>query len=165
MSRLRKSAVRCGSIHHAFDNAMPVAHSKQVLTLPHRLSAVMLSLVLLAGDAAVCAGWAPTPEARMACCADGAECPMHKGHSERTGAERVSQAQADACCASAQSDRNNSNQSSPTFASAISQAVLGAAVVVPVSAPLPAMGNAWRAVVPIPIAPAPKYVLLSVFLL
>jgi hypothetical protein len=43
-----------------------------------RLWAVFLCLVLLGGNAAVCAGWAPTPEARKACCESGM-CPMmHK---------------------------------------------------------------------------------------
>jgi hypothetical protein len=127
-----------------------------------RLSAVLLAVGLLAGNAAVCAGWLPTPEARMACCADG-ECPMHKGDSHRSGSERVlTQAQADSCCAS--SERENSNQPSPTFVAAITAAVLGVGIVVPADVPALVLSDAWRTSAPIPIAHVPKHVLLSVFL-
>jgi len=88
---------------------------------------------------------------------------MHKRDSHSSGSKRVvSQAQADACCAS--SERENSSPSSPTFVSAISSAVLGTGVVLPVSVPALVLSNAWRTVEPIPIAHVPKHVLLSVFL-
>ena len=128
-----------------------------------RLSAVLLAAGLLAGNAAVCAGWMATPEARMACCADGGECPMHKGDSHRSGSERVlTQAQADSCCASAEGQ--NSNQSNPSFVTAITAAVLGVGVVLPANVPALVLSDAWRTSAPIPIAPVPKHVLLSVFL-
>ena len=128
-----------------------------------RLSAVLLTVGLLAGNAAVCAGWLPTPEARMACCAAGVECPMHKGDSGRSGAERVvTQAQADACCAA--SERESSGQPSSTFVTTITSAVLGPAMVLPPSVPPLVLSDGWRATVPIPTAPIPKHVLLSVFL-
>ena len=118
---------------------------------------------LLAGNAAVCAGWLPTPEARMACCADGVECPMHKGDSHRSGTERVlTQAQADSCCAAAEGQ--NSNQSNPSFVSAITAAVLGVGVVLPANVPALVLSDAWRTSAPVPIAPVPKHLLLSVFL-
>lgn len=127
-----------------------------------RLSAVLLTVGLLAGNAAVCAGWLPTPEARMACCAAGIECPMHKGDSGRSASERVvTQAEADACCAS--SERESSSQPGPTFV-AITSAVLGPAMVLPPSVPPLVLSDGWRATVPIPMAPIPKHVLLSVFL-
>ena len=98
------------------------------MRLVHRLAALALTFGLMAGNAAICAGWLPSPEARMACCADGAECPMHKGDSHRSGSERVlTQAQADSCCAS--SEGKNSNQSNPSFVAAITAAVLGVGVV------------------------------------
>jgi hypothetical protein len=134
-----------------------------VLRLIQRLSAVALTLALVAGNAAICAGWMPTPEARMACCAEGDDCPMHKGDSQSSGSARVlTQAQADSCCAS--SERKNSDQSNPSFATAITAAVLGAGIVLPASVPALVLTNAWRTSAPIPIAPVPKHVLLSVFL-
>lgn len=119
-------------------------------------------LALVAGNVALCAGWAATPEARMACCTDG-DCPMHKGESSKSGSGRViTQAQADTCCAS--SEHQQSNQSAPTFASVISSAVLGAGVAIPAPVPALVRSDSWRIIAPIPIAPVPRHVLLSVFL-
>ena len=117
----------------------------------------------MAANAAVCAGWLPTPEARMACCADGAECPMHKGDSHPFESKRVlTQVQADSCCAS--SEGKNSNQSNPSSVTAITAAVLGVGVVLPAEVPALVLSDAWRTSAPIPSAPVPKHVLLSVFL-
>ena len=133
------------------------------MRLVHRLAALALTFGLMAGNAAICSGWLPSPEARMACCADGAECPMHKGDSSRSGSEQVlTQAQADSCCAS--SERENSSQSSPKFVAAITAAVLGVGVVLPADVPALVPRNAWRTSAPMPGAPVPKHVLLSVFL-
>ena len=88
---------------------------------------------------------------------------MHKGDSHRSGSGRVlTQVQADSCCAS--SERENPNQSSPTFAAAITAAVLGVGIVLPAKVPALVLSDAWRTAAPIPVAPVPKYVLLSVFL-
>jgi hypothetical protein len=120
-------------------------------------------LALGAGNAAVCAGWLPTPEARMACCAEGGPCPMHQGESSRSGSARViTQAQADNCCAS--SERGSSSQSNPTFVASITQAVLGTGVIIPATVPARFLSDAWRTVAPPPTTPVPKHVLLSVFL-
>jgi hypothetical protein len=128
-----------------------------------RLSAITMTLALMAGNALTCAGWVPTPEARMACCAEGGECPMHKGDSHRSGSGRVlTQGQADSCCASAEG--RNSNQSNPSFVTVITAAVLGVGVVLPANVPALVLSDAWRTSSPIPIAPVPKHVLLSVFL-
>ena len=146
-----------------FDRVAAVKHPRAVVRLVHRLAALALALGLVAGNAAVCAGWMTTPEARMACCADGVECPMHKGDSRRSTPERViTQAQADSCCAAAESQ--NSNQSNPSFVTAITAAVLGVGVVLPANVPALVLSDAWRTSAPIPIAPVPKHVLLSVFL-
>jgi hypothetical protein len=111
----------------------------------------------------VCAGWLATPEARMACCSEGHECPMHKGDSQSSGSARVlTQAQADSCCASAEGQ--NSNQSNPSFVTAITAAVLGVGVVLPANVPALVLSDAWRTSAPIPVAPVPTHVLLSVFL-
>jgi hypothetical protein len=139
-----------------------------VVRLVHRFAALALAFGLIAGNAAVCAGWLATPEARMACCADEAKCPMHKGDSHRdshhAGPERVpTQAQADSCCAAAEGQ--HSNKANPSFVTAITAAVLGVGVVLPANVPALVLSDAWRTSAPIPIGPVPKHVLLSVFLL
>jgi len=88
---------------------------------------------------------------------------MHKGDSQSSASERVlTQAQADSCCAS--SEREPSNQSNPSFATAITAAVLGVGMVFPASIPALVLSDAWRTSAPLPAAPVPKHVLLSVFL-
>ena len=126
-----------------------------------RLAALALTFGLTAGNAAICAGWMPTPEARMACCADG-ECQMHEGDSHRSGSGGLTQAQADRCCAS--SERENSNQSSPAFVAAITAAVLGVGTVLPANVPALVLTDAWRTSAPLPVAPVPRHLFLSVFL-
>ena len=146
-----------------FDTSWLVEHPREVVRLVRRLAALALTFGLVAGNAAICAGWMPTPEVRMACCADGAECPMHKGDSHRSGSGRVlTQVQADSCCASAEGQ--HSNQSNPSFVTAITAAVLGVGVVLPANVPALVLSDAWRTSAPIPIAPVPKHVLLSVYL-
>jgi hypothetical protein len=136
---------------------------REVRIFIRRLSAVILTMGLLAGNAAVCAGWLATPEARMACCAEGRDCPMHKGESRRSGRERVlTQAQADSCCAS--SERETSSQSNPPVSHAITAAVLGVGTVIPASVPALVLSDAWRTSAPLPVVSVPKHVLLSVFL-
>ncbi len=134
-----------------------------MLRVVQRLAALALTFGLIIGNAAICAGWMATPEARMACCADGGECPMHKGGSQGSGSGRVlTQVQADSCCASAEGQ--NSNQSNPSFVTAITAAVLGVGVVLPANVPALVRSDTWRRTVPIPLAPVPRHVLLSVFL-
>ena len=146
-----------------FDTVRGVEHSRDVVRFVRRLAALALTFGLMAGNAAICAGWMPSPEARMACCAEGAECPMHKGDSDRSGSQRMlTQVQADSCCASAEGQR--SNQSNPSFVTAITAVVLGVAVVLPANVPALVLSDAWRTSAPIPIGPVPKHVLLSVFL-
>src|SRR5689334_22054788 len=106
----------------------------------------------MSGNAAICAGWLPSPESRMACCADGVECPMHKGDSLHSGSNRVlTQTQADSCCASSES--KTSNQSSLTFVAAITAAVLGVGTVLPTNVPALVLSDGWRTTAPIPVAP------------
>ena len=133
-----------------------------MVTLARRAAVLAITFALAAGNVALCAGWLPSPEARMACCADG-ECPMHKGDSHRSASERMlTQAQADSCCAS--SERENSSQSSPAPGAAITAAVLGVGAVVPANVPALVLSDAWRTSAPIPSPPVPKYILLSIFL-
>ena len=146
-----------------FDTGSAVEHPREVVRLVQRFAALALTFGLMAGNVAVCAGWLPTPEARMACCADGGACAMHKGDAHGSGSARVlTQVQADSCCAS--SERDNSNQSTPSFVTAITSAVLGVGIVLPASVPALVLSDAWRTAAPIPVAPVPRYVLLSVFL-
>jgi hypothetical protein len=135
-----------------------------VVRLLHHLSAVLLCLGLIAGNAAVCAGWAATPQERLACCAEGGECPMHEGESDDSGSGRaLTQLEADSCCSSAEREDSN-NPSVPPFVAAISFAVLGPGVVLPASIPALVLTDEWRTAVPLPSTPVPKHVLLSVFL-
>jgi len=131
--------------------------------LLHRLSAVLLSLGLMAGNIAVCAGWAATPEERMACCADGPECPMHKRQAHDSHHARLlTQAEADSCCASSEGEA--SSPSPRSFAAAMSLAALGSGVALPPSVPTLFVSDGWRVTAPVPIATIPRHVLLSVFL-
>ena len=134
----------------------------EVVVLVHRLSAVFLCLGLVAGNAALCAGWLATPDARMACCTGDGPCPMHKSGSDDDGAKRViSQAEADRCCAS--SERDDSAQPSPSFVLPVALAPITS----PVPFVVPEIGSAtdaWRTLVPIPAAHVSKHLLLSVLL-
>ena len=88
---------------------------------------------------------------------------MHKDDSGASGHERVlTQAQADACCAA--SERDQSSSSNPTAAATISAAALGVSVVRPAIAPALVLTDGWRTDVPPPGPPAPRHLLLSVFL-
>ncbi len=133
-----------------------------VVSFSRRLSAVLLALALVAGQAGVCAGWMPTPEARMACCSENGPCPMHKSDSEDDGSKRVvSQAEADRCCAASEHEDSTPSQSNAAFF------VTLAVALIPVPGLLPAPeahAEIWRASVPIPTGHVPKHVLLSVFL-
>ena len=133
------------------------------MTATGRFVAVILAVLVSAGNAAICAGWLPTPEARMECCSGEGPCPMHKGESGNEPSQHsVSQAQADSCCAS--SERDSSNQSSPTNVASISSAVLGTGTVLPALVPALVLSDGWRTFVPIPSPPVPRHLLLSVFL-
>lgn len=135
-----------------------------MVTFRRRLIALTLTTLVAAGNAAVCEGWAPTPEARMACCNDGQPCPMHKGpSSDSTATPDVTQAEADSCCAS--SEQEQSGQDTQAFAVPVSSAVLGLGIVVAPAPPRLVLTDAWRSGVPSPSPPVSRHVLLSVFLL
>ncbi len=130
--------------------------------LIHRLFAVLVCFGLIGGHAAMCAGWAATPEQRMACCADGANCPMHRDKShESVSGTVLTQAEADSCCA--WSEGEDSSPSTPTFA-AVSPASSGPGIVLPLSVPALVLSDGWRTVSPVPSPPVPRHLLLSVFL-
>lgn len=82
-------------------------HRKGVLRPARHLVVLVLTLLVAVGNAAVCAGWQGSAEARMACCTGPGGCPMHAhGSDDQTGStpSALSQAQADGCCASSESD-------------------------------------------------------------
>jgi hypothetical protein len=136
----------------------------EVLNFSRRISAFLAALALVVGSPAVCAGWLPTAEARMACCVEGWACPMHKGSSHGSGSGHVmTQTDADTCCAA--SERDPSTPSNPALAAAISVSVLGPGTVPPATVPALVLSGRGRTALPIPTSPVPRFVLLSVFLL
>jgi len=74
----------------------------------------------------------------------------------------LTQAQADSCCAA--SEREESDSSNIAAPVAISHAVLGDGVVLPVSIPALVLSERWRTVAPLPSPPVARHVLLSVYL-
>ena len=133
-----------------------------MLRLSRRLSAVVLSLAISAGHAGVCAGWMPTPDARMACCSDGVSCPMHPSEPQEDGSNRVvSQADADRCCAASEQDDSAPSPSSLSFVITLGNALSPVPVVIPKSLP---QADIWRASVRMPAPRVPKHLLLSVLL-
>ena len=130
--------------------------------MSRRIAAVVAVLALCAGNLAVCAGWQATPEARMACCVNATTCPMHKSDSHEHSSKRVvSQAQADSCCAAA-AQRHDSAAAGSTFTASGVIALVPVTVLTVPTAPI--TSQEWRALVPLPVSPVPKHLLLSVFL-
>jgi 3'-phosphoadenosine 5'-phosphosulfate (PAPS) 3'-phosphatase len=133
------------------------------VTVFRRAAAFVVALALCAGNVAVCAGWQATPEARLACCMDGATCPMHKSdHHEHSSRHVVSQAQADSCCAAAAQRRDSSAAGSTFVASGAIALVPVAAMISTPTTASPEQGG--RALVPLPVSSTPKHLLLSVLL-
>ena len=126
-----------------------------------RVSVVLLTLALAAGQAGVCAGWMATPEARMACCSDDGPCPMHKSESEDGPTRVVTQAEADRCCAASEHEDSTPSQSNAAFFVTLAVALSPIPALLPEPEPHP---DIWRAAVPISTAHVPKHLLLSVFL-
>ena len=144
----------------AFDTPLLLQHASDVLTFGRYATAIVLALAVATANGAVCAGWAPTAEARMACCADDA-CPMHKGSEQSTHDHGVTQAQADACCEA--SERDDTAQSSSPFAFTVSLGIVPTPVRFALPEPLNAP-HAGQTLVPIPLSNVPKHLLLSVLL-
>ena len=146
------------------DTGRRAQHPTQVVSFGRRLLAVALTALVSAGNGAVCDGWAPTPEARMACCSDGQPCPMHSGRAEGSSAtQTLTQAQADACCASSEQDQ--SGQSTQASPAPVSTAVLGPGIVVAPAPPRLVLTDDWRTSAPVPPLSVHKHVLHAVFLL
>jgi hypothetical protein len=134
-----------------------------VVSFLRPVAALAAVLTLCIGNLAVCAGWQATAEARMACCMNGASCPMHRSESHHSRSTRaVSQAQADNCCAAA-SNRHTPTAPIASYASSDVLALMPVAVTVSASPALLAR-QAWRVLVPLPVSAVPKHLLLSVLL-
>jgi hypothetical protein len=133
-----------------------------VIPVLRRLASIAAVLAFSISNLAVCAGWRATPEARMACCQDEATCPMHKSESHRPQSQhQLTQAQADDCCAG--SERNHSATTRTSFVASGTVALAPAAIPLVVIPKAPALRE-WRALVPLPVSPVPKHLLLSVLL-
>lgn len=132
-----------------------------VVSIARRLPVAFLALALAVGQTGLCAGWMPTPEARMACCSGGGLCPMHGPESnDNTPTRTVTQADADRCCAASEGDDSAPSPSSFVFAAAL------AIVLSPVpTAPEPDRhASLPRPSAPLPASHVPRHVLHSVFL-
>lgn len=126
------------------------------------VSVLFLTVACAVGNVGVCAGWQPTPESRMACCAKDGVCPMRKAAaSDRKTPHVVTQAEADSCCAASERDDATPSAGASSTTSAI--------VLLPVTFPPLVAAPSWRPPVrpsaaPSPPRSVPRHVLLSVFL-
>jgi hypothetical protein len=147
------------------DTARGIQHPTIVVLFGRRLLAIAAVLTLCVGNLTLCGGWQAMPEARMVCCMSGNSCPMHKSGFHGPGSKRqraISQVQADNCCAASSNGTRSSGARSafvPTNATALP---IATTVVVPIT--VPALQE-WRALVPLPVSPVPKHLLLSVLLI
>jgi hypothetical protein len=117
-----------------------------------------LALATAAGNLAGCAGWQPSAEARMACCADEAACPMHgAGGGDRNAGRHISQTDADACCASSEGDDGNL---SSTYVLPAAESL----TTLPAGECGPAVQTAVRRREPLPPRSVPRHLLLSILL-
>ena len=125
------------------------------------VSATLLSLALLAGNAEICAGWVASPQARMACCAGHHACAEHESARHGHHDHAKSQSAADRCCA-----LSEPNQSAPAQGSL---AVAAPPAVSDFLFPLASPDSDSRASTPRltalePPPDVPRHLLLSVFL-
>jgi hypothetical protein len=147
--------------HRRFDTFLRLQHPNDVLKLGNHVSALILALALATANGAVCAGWMPTPEARMACCTEDA-CPMHKSESNQSAWHHdVTQTQADSCCAA--SARDDGAQSSPSFVPAVSLVLAPTPVALVLPEP-DKTAPTWQTAIPIPRTHVPTHLLLSVLI-
>ena len=95
-------------------------HHGSVLAVARAIAATLIA-VLIAGPVGLCAGWQATPEERMACCAEGVACPMHKAERHQSdGKQAITQAEADSCCAAGEKDKGSaSTKTSPIVSPAV----------------------------------------------
>jgi hypothetical protein len=161
--RLAEGTASSPACCRSVDTLAQAAHPRDVRTVSGRLVALLLSLAVVSAHLEECAGWVASAEARMACCLDGS-CPMHQAeHAGAAPRTSMTQAQADACCAS--SSGHESNPSASFAAATISVAVLGDGTVLPAQVPARTLNDSWRVTAPVPLGLPPRYVLLASFLI
>jgi hypothetical protein len=137
-----------------------IPHPTYVAWALKHAAILVLALATAAGNLAACGGWQLTPEARMACCTEGAECPMHRRDGDRGASQQMSQAAADACCASSEDQDATSS----------ANYVLAAAEALSVET-FPALAlSAWEPALVLAESPPPprsisRHLFLSVFLI
>src|SRR5947208_14140894 len=81
-----------------FDSVQKVPDSRAVRSLLTRVAAAVVLIALPLSAWSQCAGWQSTAEARMACCAQQDQWPMHSPPKSATQ-KRVTKLQADTVCA------------------------------------------------------------------
>lgn len=132
-------------------------HHTNVLVVVRTIAAALIA-VLTAGPVGLCAGWQTTAEERMACCAEGVACPMHKGERHQSDSKvAITQAQADDCCAASEGGASSSAKTSIAVPAVQQQIIL-----------LPAAESSRLLIpsdpVPDRAAAVPRHLLNSVFL-
>jgi hypothetical protein len=120
-------------------------------------------LALFAGKSPLCDGWAATPEERMACCAEGMECPMHAPERKRTATRlATAQAQADACCAASEGQQSESERSVASVVTVSAPVEISVGLLSTIA---PAeLQERWPESPPGPTPRTARHVLFSVFL-
>jgi hypothetical protein len=143
-------------------STVTLKHPSNVSRVFGRLAALTMAIMIASGYLAECQGWLSTPEARMACCANEQECPIHKAGQHSLGSLRISQSDADRCCATSEH-----GESMPTSVKA--SAIDGPALI-PISlsgvlaSPASLFDNLIERVSGPPISRS-RHVLLSIFLI
>ena len=130
-----------------------------VLRFGGRVSVAVLLVALASGHPALCAGWMPSLEAPMACCAGRDACPMR--HAAPDSPATTTQGQADNCCAA--SEERDLAPSALVFApsTTVLDRPAPALWAAPALSPAP---RTHRTTVPIPGPRVARHLLLSVFL-
>ena len=141
----------------------PLHNPRFVATGSARLSALILSIVLVAGNLALCAGWESSAAARMACCVNSKSCPMHQHAGSKADAGAVTQHDADRCCASSESQQRRTTTSDP--GNHLVAAVPGPSVQLSADTLGEPRIPGWRVVSPSPPRHVATHVLLSIFLI
>jgi hypothetical protein len=126
--------------------------------------AILVAIIALTFSTSVqCAGWQESADARMACCAHETECPMHPAGADRSQSHRpVTQTQADNCCSISEQSSSTPSASSHDGVSVLLVPSMLSAVPLLDAAPV---HYTWHAVTAISVAPVPRHLLLSVFLI
>jgi hypothetical protein len=129
--------------------------------LSRRFAAALCVLALAPGAWAHCGGWSVSAESRRACCQPGGGC--HDRDTRHSGAAVDSQAAADSCCATSESD--DTSPSPTPFALNVTSGLLQPALpaVVPPARQV-AIGRRYLTGNSLLASAIPKHLFLSVFL-